>query len=63
MWFLLTDPVKLLAYKILDETKPDLVHEALAPTKDAANAAAPPPAAKPATTSVDPAPAPSKAAA
>jgi H+-transporting ATPase len=63
MWFLLTDPVKLLAYKILDETKPDLVHEALAPAKDAANAAAPPPAAKPATPSVDTTPAPSKAAA
>jgi len=26
-WFLLTDPVKLLAYKILDETKPDLAPE------------------------------------
>jgi H+-transporting ATPase len=26
-WFLLTDPVKLLAYKILDKTKPDLAPE------------------------------------
>jgi H+-transporting ATPase len=26
-WFVLTDPVKLLAYKILDETKPDLAPE------------------------------------
>jgi H+-transporting ATPase len=73
VWFLLTDPVKLLAYKILDETKSDIAPEAHvapapapAPAKDPANAAAPPPTeptAKPATPDADPAPGPSKAAA
>jgi len=42
-WFVLTDPVKLLAYKILDETKPDLAPETqAAPVAAEATAKAPP---------------------
>jgi H+-transporting ATPase len=38
-WFLLTDPVKLLAYWILDSTKPDAAPMALAAAVPAASAA------------------------
>jgi H+-transporting ATPase len=68
MWFLLTDPVKLLAYKILDETKLDIkpkTHVAPAPVEAIVPASPPPtePAAKPTISVTDPAPAPSNAAA
>jgi H+-transporting ATPase len=48
-WFLATDPVKLLAYKILDETKPDIAPAAqLAPASaEAAAPALPAPATPP----------------
>jgi H+-transporting ATPase len=42
-WFLFTDPIKLLAYKVLDETKPDAGTEAIpAPVPDAADGSAAP---------------------
>jgi H+-transporting ATPase len=53
VWFLLTDPVKLLAYKILDDVKADAPPRVLAEAKSDAKAApAPAPVEKPAAAAI-----------